>query len=397
MRKKRWLSVLIAAGIVAAQCVLPVGDTGSAFVPQASAAFVSWSIQQTSNRELAPGLTQTEFTYTLGDMTSRYTTLTLKPDSEVELRPVMPWDGTSVGLQTVRNMANSAIVNGNNVVAAVNGDMYNMSTGEPWGVVIQDKNLVHGYNVAGRDWPFFGFTEEGKVLYGRYADYTQMWPQLTQAMGLHCVLVENQRNVCTDTSTTRAPRTAVGVKQDGSIFFLTADGRQDSSEGLSLTELADLMIKEGAVWAGNLDGGGSTTVVSREPGADALSVQNVPSDGSERRVANGWIFVAPGSPTQAQMTATQNDLYGRVVSDTTRPFVLKPGSTYQFCMTLVSGSNPPNCITDDPEHYTVTYTGNSGRNYYYKITAKPGAAGANVYSTVPGADPVLQCKLLAAG
>ena len=125
--------------------------------------------------------------------------------------------------------------------------------------------------------------------------------------------------------------------------------------------------------------------------------QNVPSDGSERRVANGWIFVAPGSPTQAQMTAAQNDLYGRVVSDTTRPFVLKPGSTYQFCMTLVSGSNPPNCITDDPEHYTVTYTGNSGRNYYYKITAKPGAAGANVYSTVPGADPVLQCKLLAAG
>ena len=207
MRKKRWLSVLIAAGIVAAQCVLPVGDTGSAFVPQASAAFVSWSIQQTSDRELAPGLMQTEFTYTLGDMTSRYTTLTLKPDSEVELRPVMPWDGTSVGLQTVRNMANSAIVNGNNVVAAVNGDMYNMSTGEPWGVVIQDKNLVHGYNVAGRDWPFFGFTEEGKVLYGRYADYTQMWPQLTQAMGLHCVLVENGRNVCTDTSTTRAPRT----------------------------------------------------------------------------------------------------------------------------------------------------------------------------------------------
>ena len=87
------------------------------------------------------------------------------------------------------------------------------------------------------------------MLYGRYADYTQMWPQLTQAMGLHCVLVENQRNVCTDTSTTRAPRTAVGVKQDGSIFFLTADGRQDSSEGLSLTELADLMIKDGAVWA----------------------------------------------------------------------------------------------------------------------------------------------------
>ena len=27
MRKKRWLSVLIAAGIVAAQCVLPVGET----------------------------------------------------------------------------------------------------------------------------------------------------------------------------------------------------------------------------------------------------------------------------------------------------------------------------------------------------------------------------------
>lgn len=309
MKKKKLLSVLIAACMVAAQSVMPAGAAGNVFVPQASAAYVSWSIQQTASRDLASGLTQTEYTYTLGNLTTRYMTLTLRPDSEVTLRPVMPWDGTSVGLQTVRNMAYSAIVNGNNVVAAVNGDMYNMNTGEPWGVVRVGENILHDYNVAGRDWLFFGFTKENKVIYGDYADYQQLWPQLSVAMGLHCLLVENGRNVCTDTSTLRAPRTAVGVRQDGSIFFLTADGRQDSSGGLSLTELADLMVKEGAIWAGNLDGGGSTTMVSREPGASALSVQNSPSDGVERRVANAWIFVAPGSPTQAQVAAARDALY----------------------------------------------------------------------------------------
>lgn len=54
------------------------------------------------------------------------------------------------------------------------------------------------------------------------------------------------------------PRTAVGYTRDNHIILLVADGRQSASEGVSLPELAQIMITLGCVEAMNLDGGGST-------------------------------------------------------------------------------------------------------------------------------------------
>ncbi|MEW2548536.1 phosphodiester glycosidase family protein [Streptomyces sp. NPDC047002] len=93
---------------------------------------------------------------------------------------------------------------------------------------------------------------------------------------------------------TAAPRTAVGFSRDGSrMQVLTVDGRQADSAGVTLTELGAMMKKAGSYSALNLDGGGSTTLVSRDPGSDALHVDNTPSDGSERAVANGLALTAP--------------------------------------------------------------------------------------------------------
>jgi len=60
----------------------------------------------------------------------------------------------------------------------------------------------------------------------------------------------------------RHPRTAVGVRADGTLLFVTVDGRRpDKSVGMSIPELTDLMLELGSVSAINLDGGGSTTMV----------------------------------------------------------------------------------------------------------------------------------------
>jgi exopolysaccharide biosynthesis protein len=60
----------------------------------------------------------------------------------------------------------------------------------------------------------------------------------------------------------RHPRTALGVRADGTLLLLTVDGRQpDQSVGMSLLELTALLRELGAVDAINLDGGGSTTMV----------------------------------------------------------------------------------------------------------------------------------------
>ena len=57
------------------------------------------------------------------------------------------------------------------------------------------------------------------------------------------------------------PRTAIGIKADGTYLFVVSDGRTEESEGLSLYELAEFMKSMGAVTAYNLDGGGPSTMV----------------------------------------------------------------------------------------------------------------------------------------
>ena len=85
-----------------------------------------------------------------------------------------------------------------------------------------------------------------------------------------------------------APRTAVGFTDDGRrMVLLTVDGRATGSRGLSLKEMGRLMVDLGADDVLNLDGGGSSTMLSRSPGEQNPAVVNNPSDGGERLVPNG--------------------------------------------------------------------------------------------------------------
>lgn len=84
----------------------------------------------------------------------------------------------------------------------------------------------------------------------------------------------------------RAPRTAVGRTADNELLMVTVNGRKsDVSIGMTLSELAKLMIELGAVDAMNLDGGGSATLVVRD------RVLNLPSDGAERPVASAILVM----------------------------------------------------------------------------------------------------------
>lgn len=68
------------------------------------------------------------------------------------------------------------------------------------------------------------------------------------------------------------PRTAVGYTKNNHVIMLVADGRSVLSAGISLPDLAQLMIDLGCVEAMNLDGGGSTqmavgnTLINRPEG-----------------------------------------------------------------------------------------------------------------------------------
>ncbi|MET8178076.1 phosphodiester glycosidase family protein [Streptomyces sp. NPDC005336] len=92
-----------------------------------------------------------------------------------------------------------------------------------------------------------------------------------------------------------AVRTAAGIDDGGHrLYLLALDGGADYRPGLTVGELADVMLELGADDAVNLDGGGSSTLAAREAGEGSTTVRNHPSGGSERPVPNGiGVFTRP--------------------------------------------------------------------------------------------------------
>jgi exopolysaccharide biosynthesis protein len=55
-----------------------------------------------------------------------------------------------------------------------------------------------------------------------------------------------------------AQRTAIGQRADGTILLVVTDGRSAASIGASRNDIIDLLVSQGAVVAGMLDGGTSS-------------------------------------------------------------------------------------------------------------------------------------------
>ncbi|MEU5211175.1 phosphodiester glycosidase family protein [Streptomyces sp. NPDC020742] len=85
-----------------------------------------------------------------------------------------------------------------------------------------------------------------------------------------------------------AVRTAAGIGDGGRVLYLMAlDGAHEEGQtGLTVRELADLMDQLGAEDAMDLDGGGSSTLVTDDGDGTGVVVRNHPSGGAERPVAN---------------------------------------------------------------------------------------------------------------
>ncbi len=86
--------------------------------------------------------------------------------------------------------------------------------------------------------------------------------------------------------TNRDPRTAVGIKDDGTLVFIVVDGRQPGfSEGLKGKELGEFILNYGIRNAAMLDGGASSEMIVKG------EIVNRPSyKGQERPIAGGIII-----------------------------------------------------------------------------------------------------------
>jgi hypothetical protein len=109
---------------------------------------------------------------------------------------------------------------------------------------------------------------------------TDAW-QMVSGFGL---LVSDGKPVAHMLDHDAVPRTVVGIDGEGKkLVLLVADGRRpDYSVGLTGEQVAQEMIKLGCRSVLNLDGGGSSTMVMRDPSDPSeAKLMNRPSDGHD--------------------------------------------------------------------------------------------------------------------
>lgn len=112
-------------------------------------------------------------------------------------------------------------------------------------------------------------------------------------IGGHTILVDNGKAAAFSRSTSSIggyrARTAVGYSQSGQYAYIVTVQDNAASSGMSLAELQSFMVSLG-IWKGiNLDGGGSTTMVTRPLGEEQAQLTFTTEYGgqTQRAVVNG--------------------------------------------------------------------------------------------------------------
>ncbi|MDO9628856.1 MAG: phosphodiester glycosidase family protein [Acholeplasmataceae bacterium] len=125
-----------------------------------------------------------------------------------------------------------------------------------------------------------------------------IWDDVRFAIGsdAQALVINGQANLSLNAGASwdfPAPRTAIGIKTDGTVFFVVVDGRNkpEGMDGVKLRELGEIMAHFGADRAYNLDGGGSSTMALKDLDTEQYVILNTPSDLRIRSVANGVFFV----------------------------------------------------------------------------------------------------------
>jgi len=106
-------------------------------------------------------------------------------------------------------------------------------------------------------------TKENKLVVGWLGDWSK-YTNIRDGMQFGPVLVDKGKNLIDEGSGGGwgyHPRSAIGQREDGAIVMIVIDGRVDSSRlGCTIWEMAEMMVKYGAVTAGGCDGGSSVVL-----------------------------------------------------------------------------------------------------------------------------------------
>ena len=168
----------------------------------------------------------------------------------------------------------SEMATDNNAVAAINGGsfvdkssdgtLYAGTGSEPGGFVISQGKVVYPKSGANENnvENVIAFTNGGELIVGDHtlAQLKKMNVEEAMCFRKPNIIINGVRQIKNKMEDGLNPRTAVGQKEDGTVIFLVIDGRKITSPGASLYDVQEIMMNRGAVNAGALDGGYSSTM-----------------------------------------------------------------------------------------------------------------------------------------
>ena len=218
-------------------------------------------------------------------------------------------------MQTCRNT---------NVVGAINAGGYDMSNGRPAGAFIMSGTVINEPTST-----TFWIDKDGNahITSAQECNAALAAGNVLEAVASFGDIFEDGHARSDLDNSTRASRTAIGIKADGTVVMMMVDGRQAPySVGMTMAEVGATMESLGCVQAVNLDGGGSSTFATQREGESenstsaGLTLRCRPSDGYERKVSNTIMVLSKAQPTGQFDHAVL----------TPNAEVYTPGSTVQF-------------------------------------------------------------------
>ncbi len=295
-RKSRILAVAIAAvmcitGIPMSAYAAQTADNGLA------TGYVK--IEETQNA-IAPGISDKKIVMNTESGNQQNIVFATEIDMSAETTGIMAgyknYDGSEFGLQATTDQAKAAEKKtGKNIVAAINADYFDMTTGATTGALVM--NGVKYMDTNGR--PYFAILKDGTAV---IRDGSVPLDDVMEAVGGDPLIVKDGKFTVSpsDGGYDAIPysRTAIGIKANGNVVTLVTHGRINPvSYGMNMFEMAEILMGQGCEDVLILDGGGSSTYAAKYEGTDKLAVVNNPSDGKERMVSSTLFITSSAKPT----------------------------------------------------------------------------------------------------
>lgn len=246
-----------------------------------------------------------------------------------------------------------------NVVGAINAGGYDMSNGRPAGAFIMSGTVINEPTST-----TFWIDKDGSahITSAQECNAAIAAGNVLEAVASFGDIFEDGHARSDLDNSTRASRTAIGIKADGTVVMMMVDGRQAPySVGMTMAEVGATMESLGCVQAVNLDGGGSSTFATQREGESenstsaGLTLRCRPSDGYERKVSNTIMVLSKAQPTGQFDHAVL----------TPNAEVYTPGSTVQFSAAGVDAAGGSADVPEDAAWTVLSGNGSIDANGLY--------------------------------